>query len=438
MLEAHTFINVFLTGLVVFFCFTITNVFAADSYDLYLKDTSRSAIFTSPNSDNSEYTFSYAFVEKSEQCTPFGVSSVTQTSFNPKNSISLGESNHHKFLCITENNGTTSYQPTAPLYVAVKNVVISVSRKSIQIENSDNKNLYQFIVDDDYDYNDQKTGSLHWAYVPFSEVCDSNNPKKTAYLFGFKPDDQERPVYSKYDEDYGKGFVYTFFNEQSNLQNITGNEGEPIEIKLKPLRITSTVSATNTQTSKTNTICFLSAHPKYDAYAVKGHTLTYSDGRTSGTSSASPGKPSSFFGIFNSSKNKNIASIKKFIGSFDFKDSDISIGHVPDIEISTPSGGIVPCGEKGGKECKIEDLETLSSNLIKYIAFYLFIPLATFGIFFSGIKYLFFAESSEARNAAKNNLIWTVVAFLLVFGAFTLIDYFFALAGVDIDWKSFV
>ena len=87
-----------------------------------------------------------------------------------------------------------------------------------------------------------------------------------------------------------------------------------VEIKLKPLRITSTVSATNTQTSKTNTICFLSAHPKYDAYAVKGHTLTYSDGRTSGTSSASPGKPSSFFGIFNSSKNKNIASIKKFIG----------------------------------------------------------------------------------------------------------------------------
>ncbi len=437
---AHTLINIFVTGLVVFFCFAITNVFAADSYDLYLKDTGRSAIFTSPNSDNLEYTFSYAFVEKSNQCTPFGVENVSQTNFNPKNPIQLRDSNHQQFLCITENNGTTSYQPTAPLYVNVKNIVLTVSRKSVSVEYSDQKNLHQFIVDDDYDYNDKETGTLYWAYVPFADVCDSNNPKKTAYLFGFKPKDQKKPIYSKYDKDYGEDFVYTFFNEQSNLQNITDDEGKPIEIKLKPLRINTKAGSSNIQPPKTNTICFLSAHPKYDAYAVKGHTLSYVDNRLPSGSSASPTKPSSFLDIFN--RYKKTDSIKNFIGNFDFAGgkgtTPPTSGNQYIPEISSPSGGIVPCGKNAAEKCDIDDLETLSSNLIKYIAFYLFIPLAAFGIFFSGIKYLFFAESPEARNAAKNNLIWTVVAFLLVFGAFTLIDYFFTLTGVEIDWKKLI
>ena len=96
------------------------------------------------------------------------------------------------------------------------------------------------------------------------------------------------------------------------------------------------------------------------------------------------------------------------------------------------NGQIVPCGngDNLNNKCKVTDFIKLSSNIFKYLAFYLFIPLATFGVLFSGLKFLFFAESAEARNAAKNNLIWTVVAFILVFGAYVLVDYFFVLTGV--------
>ena len=434
---AHTFITVFLFTFFALFSAITVNVYAQFAYSLELDSDRKNATFTTENADNPDFTFFYTFVEDPSDCLTELVSSdASRKSFDPNEKINVKNA-HNKFLCITENDGSYEYQPVAPLYIVNQKPVLEVTRKKVKGRFETLHNTYDFIVNDDLDYNDHNTGKLVWGYVPFSDICKSGKPKDVASLFGLTNiEDHQKPTYEK----YGENFVSDFVNRPGNLQDITKEEGATIKIKLIQNVESFEIDKIN---HKNKYLCFLSAHPSYDAYAVKLITLRYTEensGRTDGgMGSINFDAANNFYNnlandLNLTSSNSQPSSISRFLSEF-FEDRESSGAQKKkkNPEFSNIEGGqIVPCGDgKNTKyKCKVSHFIKLSSNIFKYLAFYLFIPLATFGVLFSGLKFLFFAESAEARNAAKNNLIWTVVAFILVFGAYVLVDYFFVLTGV--------
>ena len=437
---AHTFIAVFLLTFFALFSAITVNVSAQFAYSLELDDSRENAVFETENADNPDYTFFYTFVEDAGDCLTELISSeVSRKSFDPNEAIKVSGSNaHNKFLCITENDGSYEYQPVAPLYIVNRKPDLDLTFKKVKGRFETLKNTYDVTVNDDLDYNDHNTGGLAWGYVPFSDICNSRKPKDVASLFGINVEGHQKPTYEKYDDKYGDNFVSDFVNRSGNLQDITKEEGATFKIKL-----IQDVDSFLTDRTNERYLCFLSAHPDYDAYAVKLKTLRYSEensGRTDGgTGSINFGAVNNFYnnladerGLTQSSS--NIPTISEFFTNFfDNSESSGAQKKKKNPEFSNiENGQIVPCGDgkKVSHRCEVSHFIKLSSNIFKYLAFYLFIPLATFGVLFSGLKFLFFAESAEARNAAKNNLIWTVVAFILVFGAYVLVDYFFVLTGV--------
>ena len=438
---AHTFTAVFLLTFFALFSAITVNVSAQFAYSLELDGSRENAIFETENADNPDFTFFYTFVEDAGDCLTELISSeVSRKSFDPNETIKVSGSNaHNKFLCITENDGSYEYQPVAPLYIVNRKPDLDLTFKKVKGRFETLENTYDATVNDDLDYNDHNTGRLVWGYVPFSDICNSRKPKDVASLFGLTNiEDHQKPTYEKYDEKYGENFVSDFVTRPGNLQDITQDEGATIKIKL-----IQDVDSFLTDRTNERYLCFLSAHPAHDAYAVKLKTLRYTEensGRTDGgIGSVNYSATNNFYnnlagdlGLTQSSS--NIPTISGFFTNFfDNSESSGAQNDNTNPEFSNiENGQIVPCGDgkKVSNKCRVSHFIKLSSNIFKYLAFYLFIPLATFGVLFSGLKFLFFAESAEARNAAKNNLIWTVVAFILVFGAYVLVDYFFVLTGV--------
>ena len=104
-------------------------------------------------------------------------------------------------------------------------------------------------------------------------------------------------------------------------------------------------------------------------------------------------------------------------------------------------GGLVECGNKGQDPCGFFDILKLINTLIDFTFKVLVVPIAAILFAFAGLKMIISGGSSpEARSAAKEVLINTVIGLAIAAGSFLIIKTLLLIIGFQTggDWASFI
>ena len=99
------------------------------------------------------------------------------------------------------------------------------------------------------------------------------------------------------------------------------------------------------------------------------------------------------------------------------------------------SGGLVPC-DNSDKKCEWNELMELVNRVIKYVFFFLVLPIVAIMFAYAGIQ-MIFAGGGEAMTKARNTFSNAVIGFLIALGAWLIINTILRILGFDGSWIGF-
>lgn len=104
-------------------------------------------------------------------------------------------------------------------------------------------------------------------------------------------------------------------------------------------------------------------------------------------------------------------------------------GNLPELE--SPNGGIVPCKD----DCDFNDFMTLINNVIKFMLFYLALPICAIMFAYAGFLMVTAGESaSEARTKAKGIFWNAVVGLVIAVTCWIVVHSILKILGYDGSW----
>ena len=88
----------------------------------------------------------------------------------------------------------------------------------------------------------------------------------------------------------------------------------------------------------------------------------------------------------------------------------------------THAQGLVPCGTEGVERCELEDIFLLVFNVYNFIVWDIATPLAGLIIVIGGVMFIISAGNPGLASKAKSIVIWSVIAWFLIWGSWLIID----------------
>lgn len=100
-------------------------------------------------------------------------------------------------------------------------------------------------------------------------------------------------------------------------------------------------------------------------------------------------------------------------------------------ELESPNGGIVPCKD----DCDFNDFMTLINNVIKFMLFYLALPICAIMFAYAGFLMVTAGESaSEARTKAKGIFMNALIGLLIATTCWIVVHSILEVLGYEGGW----
>ena len=99
------------------------------------------------------------------------------------------------------------------------------------------------------------------------------------------------------------------------------------------------------------------------------------------------------------------------------------------------SEGLVPCGGPGEEPCQLCHLFVMLDRIIDFILFKIIPPLAILMLGIGGVMFFFGGGNPETLRTAKRLITSVAMGIAIVYGAWLIINIFFAIIGVA-EWTG--
>ena len=109
---------------------------------------------------------------------------------------------------------------------------------------------------------------------------------------------------------------------------------------------------------------------------------------------------------------------------------------VPVLSFAEEWAGLVPCGKAGPPPCGFNDIMKLVDEVIKFILYYMVVPIAAIMFAYAGFELITSGGSTEKRSVAKKVFFNAVLGFVISLAAFLIVKLILSILGYT-DAASF-